>query len=205
MNDLMQLYFSLIKNAKDLGDGLAQELSIAHHEQPAGFYGMAFNSITLTTELLSYYNDLWGKISSIEGMTAEDARQQNAQRVIMIQKMSYIQLMSEFEFTAKNIFLSRSDIFGAPKGRVYISKIMDSSLQKGLISNETHNLWEGAIFFRNSLTHNNGICEETALYKFPDCELRMVENEMVKGDLKLFGYLTRWVLQASSEWIRAVQ
>ncbi len=174
--------------------------SIAAHEHPAGFYGMAFNNITLTIELLNYYEKLWNKIKSTQCSSIEEARVQNGQRVIMIQKMSFIEIMSSFEFCSKKIVQERSK-FGSFSGRIYLSKIMSKTKDIGLIDDTKLALWNGAVRLRNSLVHNNGISEETETYSYPDITIQVTDGKMTQGNLKLFGLLTKWVLNESKDWI----
>ena len=101
MDEVTNLYWGLRSIAESNGNEIAQTFSVARHEHPAGFFGMAFNNITLTLELLDFYKSLWGRLTAKNSPDLEDARAQNAQRVIMIQKMSFIEIMSSFEFCAK--------------------------------------------------------------------------------------------------------
>ncbi|MFP3976019.1 MAG: hypothetical protein ACLFVK_07355, partial [Dehalococcoidia bacterium] len=112
MDDVIRLYWDLRRTSERNGNEIARTLSITHHEHPAGFFGMAFNNITLTLELLDFYKCLWAKLTSTNCADLEEARAQNGQRVIMIQKMSFIEIMSSFEFSAKRIVASNTAKFG---------------------------------------------------------------------------------------------
>jgi small nuclear ribonucleoprotein (snRNP)-like protein len=201
MDDLIKLYWKLRSIARELGDEIAQEFSVAPHEEPAAFYAMAFNGITMAIELLGYYKRVWGNLSSATNSTVEEAREQNSQRVILLEKMTFIEIMSSFEFASKNIVLSNPQKFGAFSGRIYLSGIMKRSLDIGLIGQADLNLWNGAVRLRNSLVHNNGVSEETARYLYPEVTIEVNENTMTRGNLKVFGLLTKWMLNESKMWI----
>lgn len=201
MQDVIELYWDLRKTAENNGDEIAQEFNVGHHEEPASFFGMAFNNITMTLELLDYYNRLWGSLTSTACSSAELTRAQNGERVIMLQKMSFIEVMSSFEYSAKKIVLSNPSTFGGFSGRIYLSLIMKRSFEKGLIGQATLDRWNGLIKLRNSLVHNNGISEETAMYEYPEVTVHVNENQMTQGNLMQFGILNKWLLNESKLWV----
>jgi len=201
VQEVIKLYWELRATAEKNGDEIAQEFSVNHHEEPASFFAMAFNNITMTLELLDYYHRLWGNITSTTCSSIEEAKAQNGERVIMLQKMSFIEVMSSFEYSAKKIVLSNPSKFGSFSGRVYLSKIMQKSLKIGLIDQAALELWDGAIRLRNSLVHNNGISEETASYTYPEVTVNVNNNTMTQGNLRQFGLLSKWLLDESKTWV----
>lgn len=204
MDDVIALYWALRKDSQAYGDELAQVLGIEHSEEPAAFFGMAFNTFTLTLELLDYYNRVWANQKFNACTSAEEAREQNSERVILIQKLGFIELMSSFEYAAKNTVSSQVDRFGLLNGRIYLSRIMKLSLDIGLIDAPTHTLWCGATKLRNCLVHNNGISEETANYAYPDVSVTVYDGTMTRGNLKQFGLMSRWLLIAAKNWLNDV-
>lgn len=201
MQDVIEQYWEIRKMAEKNGDDLAQEFSVNYYEEPASFFGKAFNNITMTLELLDYYYRLWGSSTTAICSSVEEARTQNAERVIMLQKMSFIEIMSSFEYSAKKIVLSNPSKFGSFGNNIYLSKIMDKSLEKGLINQARLDLWTGSIRLRNSLVHNNGISRETASYTYPEVTINVNENMMTQGNLRQFGFLSKWLLSESKSWI----
>ena len=200
MKDVVKLYWKLREISKAHGDEVAKIFSIASYEHPAGFFRMAFNNITLTIELLNYYERLWSRIKSTSCSSIAEAREQNSQRVIMVQKMSFIEIMSSFEFCSKRIVQGGSK-FGSFSGRIYLSGIMSKAKDIGIIDDTKLTLWNGAIRLRNSLVHNNGISEETETYSYPDITIQVIDGKMTQGNLNFFGLLTKWVLNESKDWI----
>jgi hypothetical protein len=202
MDDLIQLYWNLRSTAEKSGDEIAKIYEVGHHEDPASFFGMAFNSITMTLELLDHYNNLWANLNPADFPNAEETREQNGQRVTLLQKMCFIELMSAFEFSAKKAVLNNKSTFGEFKGRIYLTGIMNKSKDIGLIDDAQLQLWKGASKLRNSLVHNNGIAEENAQYDFPDVKVTLKEGVMSQGDLKLFALVSEWLLVEANSWLK---
>lgn len=201
MKDVLRDYWQLRNKARNNCDDVSSILSVQPHEIPAGFFNMAFNDITLALELLDHYNKIWGEQTKTTCSSVEEARNQNAQRVIAIQKMVFIEIMSSFEFSAKQYIGSESQIIGTFQGRVYLRGIMKRSKDSGIISASDLTLWEGVVNCRNNLVHNNGISEINAVYTYPKCTLRMEKDKMTQGDLRLFPRLSDWLLDSGLSWI----
>jgi hypothetical protein len=201
VRDLVELYWELRDDAKKSGDEVAQLFGVENHEDPASFFGMAFNSITMTLELLDHYYNLWGKLNQRDFLNVEETREQNGQRVILLQKMCFIEVMSSFEFCAKKVVLENESLFGEFKGRIYLTGIMERSQKKGILNESQINLWRGASKLRNSLIHNNGIAEDNVQYEYPNVTVTLQENLMIQGNLKLFALVTKWLLREARLWI----
>ena len=202
VKDLVELYWELRNDAKKNGDEVALFFGVEKHEDPASFFGMAFNSITITLELLDYYYNLWGKLNQKDLPNVKETREQNAERVILLEKMCFISVMSSFEFCAKKVVLEKKSLFGEFRGRIYLTGIMERSENKGIINKSQFNLWRGINKLRNSLVHNNGIAEENVQYEYPNVTLTLQENVMTQGNLKLFPLLIKWLLIEAQLWIK---
>ena len=200
MKNVVMQYWELGEISKAYGNEVAQFFSIAAHEHPAGFFNAVFNNIILTIEFLNYYETLWSDIKPTSSKNVEKAKEENAQRVTLIQKMSFIEIMSSFEFFSKRIVQERSK-FGRFSGNIYLSKIMSKTRDIGLIDDTKLNLWDGVIRLRDSLIHNNGISEETATYKYPDFIIRVADGKKIKWKLNLFGLIIKWLINESKDWI----
>ena len=200
MKNVVMQYWELGEISKAYGSEVAQFFSIAAHEHPAGFFNAVFNNIILTIEFLNYYETLWSDIKPTSSKNVEKAKEENAQRVTLIQKMSFIEIMSSFEFVSKRIVQEKSK-FGRFSGNIYLSKIMSKTRDIGLIDDTKLNLWDGVIRLRDSLVHNNGISEETATYSYPDFIIQVIDGKMTQVKLNLFGLITKWLLNESKDWI----
>ncbi|WP_395504791.1 hypothetical protein [Ectopseudomonas hydrolytica] len=201
MEDVIKLYWSLRADSERYGDEVGEIFGVGHHEDPASFFGMAFNIITMTLELLDHYHVLWGKLNPKEFSNPEETREQNGQRVTLLQKMCFIELMSAFEFSAKKAVLENQQLFGEFKGRIYLAGIMERSKDKGLLSEEQLRLWKGASTLRNSLVHNNGIAEKDGVYSYPEVTVTLRSDCMSQGNIKLFGLVSKWLLLEARSWL----
>lgn len=201
MESVIKLYWELRSIAGNNGDEVARTLSVVPNEDPAAFFNMAFNNISFTLELLDHYHNLFSKQTTTRCSSVEEARAENAQRIIHFQKMGFIEIMSAIEFAAKKVVREKTATFGTFPKKIYLSTIMQRSFDKDLITEADLNLWKGAIRLRNSLVHNNGISYETACYKYPDVTVHVNSNEMTQGKLDFFGLVTKWLLDSSMVWI----
>lgn len=200
MEDIVELYWELRKICKDSYDDIYEIFNGNPEDNPGSFFNMSFNNLTLTLELLDFYKKIWGNARITKAPSIEEARKQNAQRVILIQKMSFIEIMSSLEFCAKKM-VTKNKKFGEFNGRIYLSRIMEKSKEIGIIDENKMKLWNGAIRLRNSLVHNNGISEDIAEYHYPDTVIKVKKSSMTQGNLKMFALLTKWVLNEFKNWI----
>jgi len=201
MENIVKEYWALRKKAKEHCNNVSSTLSIHPHDNPAGFFNMAFNDITVALELQDYYRKVWSKQTNTNCSSIEETRKQNAQRIIAIQKMVFIEILSAFEFSAKKFLLDNSHPVGNFNGLKYLRKIMLRSKDAAIINDADYQLWEGVIECRNNLVHNNGYSEISADYQYPKCTLHMEINKMTQGDLHLFTNLIDWILDACNSWI----
>lgn len=201
MEDVLKQIVKIRKKAHNHGKEVAQSMGIQPHENPAGVFGMIFNKLTLGLELLSHYYDAWNKTTHTKCSSIEEARQENAKRVILIQKMIFLNTMSAIEFCCKEYIKQFPNKIDSLTGRIYLYKIMKRSKTQGIVSDSGFTLWEGTIELRNALVHNNGVSEKTQRYEYPNCDLSLQDGKMTQGNLKLFLNLTDWLLDAIKDWI----
>ena len=205
MQDVLKDYWGIRDKAKKYGNEIAGLYQVEPHELPANVFGMAFNDITLALELLDHYYKIWGDPTTKISTTIEDTKKQNAERVVAIQKMVFIGIMSSIEFCGKQLTNQLASNLGDFKGRIYLRKIMERSKENKIISDSIFNQWEGVINLRNTMVHNNGISEINMVYKYPKCELKMVAGKMTQGNLRLFPGLTDWILEAIRNWFKTIK
>ena len=202
MEKVLKSYWGLRSKAKQYGSEIATIFNVQPHELPANVFAMAFNDITLSIELLDHYYKIWGDPTTKTSTTIEETRKQNAERVVAIQKMVFIGIMSSIEFCAKQLVVQSSKP-GAFSGRIYLRNILKRSKESRIVSDSDYLLWEGVIDFRNTLVHNNGIAEADKLYIYPQSKLEMYQGKMTRGSLILFPSLTDWILDSMKEWLIA--
>jgi hypothetical protein len=201
MKDVYARVMHLRSRACDYGNEVAELLGIQSHEMPAGVFPMIFNELTLGMELLYYYYNIWKRPTSISTQSMEEAKQENAQRVITIERMIFLETMSSIEFCSKGYVKEHPRKIGSFGGRVYLRKIMKRSRDQNVIPDVEFERWEGAIELRNCVVHNNGISEKTAKHIYPCCELIFEDGKMVRGDLMLLPSLIDWMLDSFKCWI----
>jgi len=194
----------LQKKASEYNDEIARLLSCQISELPAGLFGMIFNTLTLKLELLECYYNIWSKLTQANCLLIDENRKQNAERVLLIQKMTFISIMSSIEFCFKEYIKNFPNKIGDCKNSkeiIFLSKIIKNSKNKFVITNNDFEKWQGLIKLRNVLVHNNAIAERTEKYEYPNCILLFESGKMIKGDLKLFPCLLNQLLDLSKEWI----
>ncbi len=203
MADVLQRVATIRAKGLQYQNELATRFGIPLGDPPIGGLGICHNTATLTLELLSFYNDIWAKIDPKTVTNAAQARQQNAERVMLVTKAFYILALSGFEFAAKNGLPLRSNKLMLGGGRIYLGSIMGASRDANLISQNTFELWSGAIELRNTLVHNNGIADRTATYQFPDVKIELRQGQMATDGLLFFAALTDWATDSFRDWCTA--
>jgi len=201
MKDILKQTFQLREKADSYGEEVAKVIGIQPHEIPASVFAMIFNDLTIGLELLDYYYRVWGKTTHTKHSSIEEAKKENAQRVIAIQKMIFVETVSSIEFSAKAYVKQNPQKISKFKGRVYLRMIMEKLKDNDIISDSAFTLWEGTLNLRNTLVHNNGISEIDAEYGYPKCRLRLRKDKMIQGNLKMFPSLTDWLLDSLKSWI----
>lgn len=204
-NEVVRFIENLRVKAQNYQNEIANKLLLSKQEElPTGLFGMIFNTLTLGLELLHFYYNTWDKKSQTNCASVKDAKNENAERVILIQKMIFINTMSAIEFCFKeyvNQFPHKIGNCQNRQGWVYLSRITKESKDNSIINDTKLAGWQGMIELRNSLVHNNGIAEKTEQYTYTKCTLTLEEGEKITGNLKLFPHLIDWLLDSSKEWI----
>jgi len=196
----MEELLKLIQSLREKSSGYGDKYDTIIKERPPVFtenlFNMVFNKLTVGYELLNFYYDIWKGPGAGTLAEIERKRNQNAERVVTINRMIFIETLSSTEYFLKNYIQNHTSKVGEIAGRIYLRKIMNHFEEKGLISNTDFNLWDGLIELRNSIVHNNAISEITKVYEFPLCNLAFEKGSMVKGNLNLFLHLIDWVLDS---------
>lgn len=201
MKNLLTQFVQLREKSHDYGEEIKTTLNIGASEISVGVFSMIFNHLTLCLELLSYYLNVWSKTKNVINTSIEKSKQENAERVIMIEKMTYILVISSIEFSSKECIEKITKKIFNFKKRVYLREIMKKSEENKLISRTDFELWDGVIELRNTLVHNNGISEKNLKLNYPQCVLELQKDKMTRGSLKLFPSLIDWLLDAYKRWV----
>jgi hypothetical protein len=203
-NEVLNLIIKLRAKAQKYSQEIAKLLQCQPSELLPGLFNMISNNLTLELELLNFYYTLWSKISQTNRPLIDRAEKQNVERVILIQKMAFISIMSSIEFCFKEYIKQFPHKIGDcenQQGRVYLFGILNKSKDSSIITDATFIGWQGMIELRNTLVHNNGIAEKTESYTYQNCKLILKSGAMITGNLTLFLYLIDQLLDFSKEWI----
>jgi hypothetical protein len=101
MDKLIEEVMTLRKKCKDIGLAIQEKLGTDDRDPRHGCFAKIFNTSTLTVELLSYYSNRWKRQVIGSKQELEERKRENAERVIMITKMHFIECMSAIEFCMK--------------------------------------------------------------------------------------------------------
>jgi hypothetical protein len=211
----------LREKSRQYGDEISQLLGILPDvsDPRSGCFGMVFNHLTLTLELLSHYYSLWSspsvKVSSVEVSTEERARikKENAERCVMALKWLFIGSLSSIEYSAKLSVASygegspAKDLTKVRRGQhVYLSDIMRNSNSKdfNLIDDDEYNDWQNLIFLRNCIVHNNGVSESDRIFDIAGIRVAASAGEMIPGKLDFFAIVTGVAIDRYFAWVKAL-
>ncbi len=173
-------------------------------------FAMMYNDVTLTVELLNHYYRLWKKpVIGISPEMVEQVKNENAERVLVISKWSFVSTLSSIEWHSKEIMrLTTGDLFSELKQRllngkrVYLSNIMERSKSLELIDEKKYETWQGIIAIRNTVVHNNGIASRDAKYEIDGLNVSFTGGEVVTGKLNFFVRLIEVAVDRYCEWLK---
>lgn len=178
--------------------------SIADGDMPIGALGMAFNKITTTLELLSYYNSIWSAPRTVSEAEATRARTQNGERVMLQLKSMYIMILSGIEFAAKQAVDAHPTVLMmTPTARryLYLWDILKKSRTSNFFDQDELDLWDTALVVRHVSVHNNGIPDRDMTRSYPNgLTVVFQSGVMSRGNLKFFVQLGGWVIEAYARW-----
>lgn len=212
MKRVMQNVAKLRKKSRQYGNEISQLLGILPDvsDPRSGCFGMVFNHLTLTLELLSYYYSIWSD-SSVEISTEERERikKENAERCVMALRWLFIASLSSMEYSAKVSVASYGE--GSPakslikvkKGPyVYLSDIMRNSNGCNLIDDDQYADWQNLIFLRNCIVHNNAVSESDKIFDFAGIRVAASAGEMIQGKLDFFAIVTGVASDRYFAWVK---
>lgn len=206
-HDVPQWTFELTELCANLADDIAVKYDTHAHIPPLNGLNMSHSSIVQSFELLDYYYDRWGRVEQwvIDRHGPERIRRENEERVSLLQKSTFILIMSALEASAKMALMLPDCPVVISGGRVYLSKIMNSSHAASIICDDDADLWRFAIELRNCMVHNNAIADRTMrLVLAPGHSIDMVAGAMAQSTPRRSILLQKAVLLAYSRWCDAV-
>jgi len=207
MEKILQSYIDLRKKSKNYGDNLATS-----KPKIEDVFAMIFNNVTLVFEILDNYYSYWKKkYAGIPQQKIDELKQQNAERVMEITKWSFTHALSSLEYSAKKIIknISRTkfqDLKNRLQSgkRVYLSGIMEKSKDSGLITKDDYDCWEGIIYLRNCLIHNNGVADKDKTFTIRTINIKCENGKMIQGKLDTFYNLTDVSVDLYNDWLHKI-
>lgn len=200
MEELLRILDEARTAAGEHQDRIAEDHVLRLDEAPVSGLGIAYNTCTLTREVIAFYSEEWDKPRVVTPEESASLRKQNAERLVVITKMMFVSVLAGIEFAAKAAVERHNDRIPRAPGRLYLSGIIRSSAEAGLLDDDEKRRWEGIIRARNTLVHNNGVAEETAQWEYPRCSLVLENGQMMRSDLRLLPSLTLWAVDAFGSW-----
>ncbi len=216
MERLLEEVWSLREKCSKFQDEIISIIKADQEDIRVGCFGMIFNQVTQTYELLRLYYEIWRnpslfgyKIPS-NSQEIEQVRKENTERCIMATKWLFIGALSSIEYSMKETIklYPKSKIYSwfsnrVKQGkRVYLSGIIEKSVEYGLIDESKKHIWMCLIKVRNTVIHNNAIADENANYQIGDLIVSFREGQMLRGKLDFFVRLTDVVVNEYYHWLR---
>lgn len=205
MKDILQNYIDLRAKSEKYGKNLVKT-----KPKFENVFAMIFNNSTMVLEVLDNYYRYWNKTHV--GLTQQEidsAKKENGQRVNEITKWSFIHTISSFEYSAKQIIKNSSNNqFQKLKNnlqtgkRVYMMGIMKTSKDSGLISDNDYDEWDGIIYLRNCLVHNNGVADKDSTLKIGTISVNCKKDKMIQGKLDTFYNLVDVSMELYNKWLQ---
>jgi len=206
MQGILQNYIDLRKKSENYGNSLATAKPNIEN-----VFGMIFNNVTMVLEILDNYYGYWKKKYTATPQKINESKQQNAERIIEITKWSFTHALSSFEYSAKEIIKNTSrtefqDLKNKLQSgqRVYLSRIMEESKDSGLITIDDYNHWDGIIFLRNCLIHNNGISDKDETLTIRTMNITCENGKMIQGKTDVFYNLTDVSVDLYNDWLQKI-
>ena len=189
MDDILKQGLELMGKAKDYGEKLG-----GMSDTLGGMFAKLFNGLTLGLEVLDNYKSIWSGIKLTNAAEIQRAKEQNEERVILIQKMIFIESMSIIESSLKKYIAENPGKIGDIKGKVYLIKILNSCKDKDLLSESDYGRWDGLRELRNAIIHNNAISDVDLEHDYNNMGLELKRGEYIQGNLFLFPTIIDWIL-----------
>lgn len=200
---VLQYYWKIRGISKSLSDEVAEVFNVNYYDCPAEFFSMAFNKCTYAIESVDFYHNTWKKIN-YSSSNGNQLKQENGERIIHIERSTFIEIFSAFEYSIKAAVLSFPSNFPPEqtkefeerhdKNSLYISGILEQCNKYGFINQQTLELWKGLTKFRNTLVHNNGISSMTKTYSYGTFDIEFKKHSMISSDLLMICQATEWML-----------
>jgi hypothetical protein len=195
-----------VVKARQYGEILFEKYSLDTMNLDNPFMGM-HNILMLNRDTIGLWKKYWDSKEGREFMNKQKISnsviiQQNGERIMSLNRMLFIQMMSVIEYSFKKNVTSHPKIIGnceEKAGRIYLSKIINNAYKSEFLTKDNKALWFQVISIRNDLVHNNGIPDQNHKVILPKLKFNKQSGKMLEGDLSFFLLLVDWLIDNTFE------
>ncbi|MBQ7701478.1 MAG: hypothetical protein IJT54_03655 [Candidatus Methanomethylophilaceae archaeon] len=199
-NDLSMLRDSCMSYAKDV----EKQIANPGNDLRAMCFWNIHNRVKLTEEIMVMYERVWSSENFPD--VDQDVSAELTERVIMITKDLFIDVVSMIEKTMKDSlkFHTSSGLKEAALKRtshLYMRNILLSGLEMGYIEKSVFDEWDLLLMIRNLAAHNNSIADRQGKFRISDIEISMRPGRMMKGPLNTYIVLSERMIAMFFDWL----
>ncbi len=199
-NDLSTLRDSCMSYAKDV----EKQIANPGNDLRAMCFWNIHNRVKLTEEIMVMYERVWSSENFPD--VDQDVSAELTERVIMITKDLFIDVVSMIEKTMKDSlkFHTSSGLKEAALKRtshLYMRNILLSGLEMGYIEKSVFDEWDLLLIIRNLAAHNNSIADRQGKFRISDIEISMRPGRMMKGPLNTYIVLSERMIAMFFDWL----
>lgn len=199
-NDLSTLRDSCMSYAKDV----EKQIANPGNDLRAMCFWNIHNRVKLTEEIMVMYERVWSSENFPD--VDQDVSAELTERVIMITKDLFIDVVSMIEKTMKDSlkFHTSSGLKEAALKRtshLYMRNILLSALEMGYIEKSVFDEWDLLLIIRNLAAHNNSIADRQGKFRISDIEISMRPGRMMKGPLNTYIVLSDRMIAMFFDWL----
>lgn len=202
LDEIVDLSFQLREQCITSVRNLAGQFDESEDAPPISAFNMVHNEATITIELLHYYNSVWRIAQKISAEERDRAKEENAQRVMMVTARTFISSLSDIEYVTKLALKGHANLLSIDWGqRVYLGKVLEKSNAARWIDDDMARNMKDLLFVRNCLVHNNGVSDEDRkLFHPADKPLEAKIGQVIQSDLKLLLEYTCYACYVFESW-----
>ena len=139
----------------------------------------------------------------------EDNPEQEAERVIIVTRGLFTDVMSSIEKAAKDCIPAYwmndiKDMALKDNSYLYLRYIIYASAKKNLVTEKQLKEWDSVFLMRNLVIHNNSESDRSMIFELDDLNISMRPNRMMKGPTTTFVKLSEKAVELFYEWLKAV-
>lgn len=166
------------------------------------FYNI-YNRGVLTREIVTLLE------KSARPFQEGDNEAQEAERVMIVTRGLFIDVMSSIEKAAKDCIPAywMNDVKEEAlkdNSYLYLRYIIYASAKKGLVDVRRLKEWDSVFLMRNLVIHNNSVSDRSMIFELDDLRISMRPDRMMKGPGTTFVKLSEKAVELFYEWLKNV-